>query len=60
MIGDLIKEHVAAFNARDLEALMAGFADDAVWITGKTTVRGRAEAPTALRGTLLTSAEQYH
>jgi hypothetical protein len=37
MIEDLIKGHVEAFNARDLEALMAGFADDAVWITGKTT-----------------------
>jgi hypothetical protein len=29
VIEDLIKEHVEAFNARDLEALMAGFADDA-------------------------------
>jgi len=37
-----IHAHVAAFNARDLDALLAGFTDDAVWITGTTTVRGRA------------------
>ncbi|MFE0628441.1 nuclear transport factor 2 family protein [Streptomyces sp. NPDC058864] len=42
-----IHAHVRAFNARDLEALLAGFTDDAVWITGTTTVRGRA-ALTAL------------
>lgn len=43
MAENLIKAHVEAFNTRDLDALMAGFADDAVWITGRTTVRGRAE-----------------
>lgn len=42
VIENLIKAHVEAFNTRDLDALMAGFTDDAVWITGKTTVRGRA------------------
>ncbi|MFD8075602.1 nuclear transport factor 2 family protein [Streptomyces sp. NPDC059718] len=36
-----IHAHVAAFNARELDALLAGFTDDAVWITGTTTVRGR-------------------
>jgi hypothetical protein len=34
---------VDAFNSRDLDRLMAGFTDDVVWITGTTTVRGRAE-----------------
>jgi hypothetical protein len=38
-----VRGHVDAFNARDLDRLMAGFADDAVWITGTTTVRGHAE-----------------
>jgi uncharacterized protein (TIGR02246 family) len=38
-----IREQVRAFNTRDLEALLAGFTDDAVWITGTTVVRGRAE-----------------
>lgn len=37
-----VHRHVGAFNARDLDALLAGFTEDAVWITGSTTVRGRA------------------
>lgn len=39
----VVRGHVDAFNSRDLGGLMAGFTDDAVWITGTTTVRGRAE-----------------
>ena len=62
MIEDLIKGHVKAFNARDPGALMAGFADDAVWITGKTTARGRAEFADlfagAMKGLLPTLAIQ--
>lgn len=38
-----LEAHVAAFNDRDLDALLAGFTDDATWITGTTTARGRAE-----------------
>lgn len=38
-----LRDHVSAFNARDLDGLMAGFTDDAVWISGTTVVRGRAE-----------------
>ncbi|MEY9890354.1 ketosteroid isomerase-like protein [Catenulispora sp. MAP12-49] len=38
-----VNEHVRAFSKGDLPALMAGLADDTVWITGRTTVRGRAE-----------------
>ncbi|MFG2306375.1 nuclear transport factor 2 family protein [Actinacidiphila glaucinigra] len=53
-----IRAHVRAFNARDLDALLAGFTDDAVWITGTTTVRGRAELTAlfdeAMRGLLPT------
>lgn len=36
-----VRGHVAAFNHGDLDALMAGFTDDAVWVTGTTVVRGR-------------------
>ncbi|MFJ5926127.1 nuclear transport factor 2 family protein [Kitasatospora sp. NPDC092948] len=36
-----IGEHIRAFNHRDLAALMDGFTEDAVWITGTTVVRGR-------------------
>ncbi|GAA2028594.1 hypothetical protein GCM10009839_29730 [Catenulispora yoronensis] len=38
-----VREHVRAFSEGDLRALMAGLAADAVWITGRTTVRGTAE-----------------
>jgi ketosteroid isomerase-like protein len=38
-----VHEHIRAFNARDLDALMAGFTDDALWITGTSTARGRTE-----------------
>jgi uncharacterized protein len=41
-----IRAHIDAFNARDVDALMAGFTDDATWITGETAVRGRAELTT--------------
>ena len=39
----LLQAHLDAFNARELDALMAGFADDAVWRTGTDTATGRAE-----------------
>jgi ketosteroid isomerase-like protein len=38
-----INIHIDAFNSRDLDALMAGFTEDAVWITGTSVVRGHAE-----------------
>ena len=36
-----VDDHVAAFNAGDLEALLSGFADDAVFATGDHLVVGR-------------------
>lgn len=39
----VIREHVNAFNSRDLERLLAGFTDDAAWVTGTTVVRGQHE-----------------
>ncbi len=39
----VIDRHITAFNDRDLDALMAGFTDDAVWITGTSVVCGHAE-----------------
>jgi uncharacterized protein len=38
-----VREHIAAFNDGDLARLLAGFAADALWITGRTVVRGRDE-----------------
>jgi ketosteroid isomerase-like protein len=37
-----VLEHVAAFNAHDSERVLAGFAGDAVWITGTDRVDGIA------------------
>lgn len=53
-----MRAHVEAFDARDLDALLAGFTDDAVLITGTTTVRGRTDLTAlfdeAMRGLLPT------
>lgn len=38
-----VREHFDAFNDGSLERLMAGFAEDALWVTGRTIVRGREE-----------------
>ena len=38
-----IRDHIAAFNAQDLQSLLAGLAEDAVWQTGQHTFRGRDE-----------------
>ncbi|ONI81216.1 hypothetical protein ALI144C_22035 [Actinosynnema sp. ALI-1.44] len=46
---EVIRRHVAAFNARDLDALMAGFTDDAAWVTGVTALRGRDELTVLFR-----------
>lgn len=43
LVAAAVREHVRAFSEGDLPALMAGLADDTVWITGTTTVRGRAQ-----------------
>ncbi|KNX37977.1 nuclear transport factor 2 family protein [Luteipulveratus halotolerans] len=34
----VVEAHVAAFNAQDIDALMAGFCDDASWVTGTDVV----------------------
>lgn len=35
-----MRRHVAAFNAKDIDALMACFDDDVTWITGTDTLHG--------------------
>jgi uncharacterized protein len=37
---DVVRAHVEAFNAGDVDALMAGFADDAVFVTAEHMVVG--------------------
>jgi limonene-1,2-epoxide hydrolase len=39
----VLRRHVDAFNARDLDALMAGFTPDASWVTGTSVARGHDE-----------------
>ncbi|MCU1658124.1 MAG: nuclear transport factor 2 family protein [Pseudonocardiales bacterium] len=38
----VVIEHIEAFNAHSSERLLAGFAADAIWVTGQDTTRGRA------------------
>lgn len=51
-IEELLRAHVDAFNDRDLDALMAGFADDARWVTGRSTASGRAELTELFAGAM--------
>jgi ketosteroid isomerase-like protein len=37
-----VEEHVAAFNAWDSARVLAGFADDATWVTGQDRFVGKA------------------
>jgi uncharacterized protein len=37
---EVVARHVDAFNARDLDALMACFTSDATWITGRDHFQG--------------------
>jgi hypothetical protein len=38
----VVRRHLDAFNARDLDAIMRCFSDDATWVTGTDSVRGIA------------------
>ncbi|MEV0569275.1 SAM-dependent methyltransferase [Dactylosporangium sp. NPDC050588] len=48
----VVRRHVDAFNARDLDALMAGFTEDALWITGTSIARGRGELAELFAGAM--------
>jgi uncharacterized protein len=50
--GDVIRGHVQAFNAGDLGVLLDTLADDAVWTTGRTTVRGKDDLADFFRAAL--------
>jgi uncharacterized protein len=38
----VVRRHVDAFNARDIDALMACFSDDPTWVTGTDSFHGAA------------------
>ncbi|GAA2406591.1 hypothetical protein GCM10010404_75890 [Nonomuraea africana] len=48
----VLRGHVDSFNARDLDALMAGFTDDALWVTGSSVARGRGELTELFSGAM--------
>jgi len=39
----IVHEHLRAFNAGDLPALLEGFTPEAVWVTARSRARGRKE-----------------
>lgn len=51
-LGELVHAHVRAFNDRDLDSLLAGFAEDAVWVTGTSFARGRGELAELFAGAM--------
>jgi hypothetical protein len=40
---EAVLAHIAAFNAGDVEQLVAGFAPDAIFVNGSTSVRGHSD-----------------
>ncbi|MGW4396762.1 nuclear transport factor 2 family protein [Amycolatopsis nivea] len=51
-MSEALSRHVAAFNNRDLQGLLDGFTEDAVWITGSSVVRGREELTELFSGAM--------
>ncbi|PKV91271.1 hypothetical protein ATK30_2037 [Amycolatopsis echigonensis] len=51
-MSEALHRHVAAFNNRDLQALLDGFTEDAVWITGNSVARGRDELTELFSGAM--------
>jgi len=45
----LVRDHLQAFNARDLERLIGGLSETVVWTTGTDVVTGRAAVAAFLR-----------
>ena len=41
--GQIVRTHVAAFNAHDLDRLLAAFSGDATWVTGTDRFHGAAD-----------------
>jgi ketosteroid isomerase-like protein len=54
----LLRAHVDAFNAGNVDALLAGFSDDAVWVTGATVARGLGELAELFSGAITSLAPE--
>jgi hypothetical protein len=48
-VGELVEEHVAAFNAHDVRRVLDGLADDVVWQTGSDMFVGLRQVERLLR-----------
>jgi hypothetical protein len=48
----VVRTHVDAFNARDLDSPMAGFTEDASWVTGTSVARGHVELKELFAGAM--------
>jgi predicted kinase/limonene-1,2-epoxide hydrolase len=48
----VVRAHVAAFNACDLDALLGGFSPDATWRTGRSDATGSAQLRTLFAGAI--------
>jgi hypothetical protein len=48
-VGELVENHVAAFNAHDVRRVLDGLAEDVVWQTGSDTFVGLHQVERLLR-----------
>jgi hypothetical protein len=58
--GAVVSEHIAAFNAHDLDRLMACFSTDATWITGADRFQGAPALRTLFAGAFEELSPQLH
>lgn len=57
---EVVARHLEAFNARDLDALMAGLSENATWITGTDSFRGVAALEQLFASALTELSPQLH
>jgi len=58
--GDVVRRHVDAFDAGDLDALLACFAADATWVTGADGFRGHDELRELFAGAFAALRPRLH
>lgn len=55
-VAKAIRDHVAAFNAQDLQRLLTGLSEDVLWRTSQETFHGRDELASVFRAAFRTIA----
>jgi uncharacterized protein len=56
----VVRRHIDAFNARDIEALIACFSTDATWVTGTDAFRGSTALRELFAGAFAELSPQLH